>query len=62
MFPSHIVRPKAESSGFSEKLIIFATLKCCEVLCHFKKEKFKRRVCTRLLDFYADPVLRLKFF
>lgn len=45
-----------------KEIILFPTLKYCEVLCHFKKGKFKNRVGTRLLDFYADPVFILKFF
>lgn len=45
-----------------KEVIVFDALKRSEVLCHFKKRKFKKRLCTRVLDFYTDHVFILKFF
>lgn len=45
-----------------KEIVTFATLKYCEVLCYFKKGKFKKRVCTRLLDFYTDPCFHIEVF
>lgn len=44
-----------------KEIIVFDTLKHSEVLCHFKKRRFKKRVCSRVLDFYTDYVFILKF-